>query len=190
MKSCKSCSDMIAVLLPSGVASADPAKDACQNGMSSLAKQDYDAAITAFSDAIRLNAEYAGRRITVGASPMQTKVNMTRPSPIAVKRSDSPRMTPQPITAVESPTGKRGTTIKRSRITTKPFGSTQNSATRTTVEVLPAIVQATKIGRSPTTTRPFAISRALLKPSVLGAVPTPRRGARTKPSRITTRHFG
>ena len=52
---------LIAVLslLPNVAASADAAKDAYEKGNSCLEKKDYDAAITAFTEAIRLNPEDA-----------------------------------------------------------------------------------------------------------------------------------
>jgi tetratricopeptide (TPR) repeat protein len=51
---------LVAVLLLPGVAvTADAAKEACEKGVSCLDKQDYDGALTALTEAIRLNPKYA-----------------------------------------------------------------------------------------------------------------------------------
>ena len=57
MNTCKSWTAvLIAVsLLPNVAASADAAKEAYEKGKASLDKREYDAAITAFTEAIRLD---------------------------------------------------------------------------------------------------------------------------------------
>jgi cytochrome c-type biogenesis protein CcmH/NrfG len=52
----------------------DPAADAYQKGMAYLEKKDLDAAIAAFTEAIRLNPKEAKRTTTV-APPTETRVN-------------------------------------------------------------------------------------------------------------------
>ena len=47
------------MLLPNSAASADAAKDAYDKGKACLDKRDYDAAITAFTEAIRLEPKNA-----------------------------------------------------------------------------------------------------------------------------------
>ncbi len=69
---------MIAVLFLAKVAvSADAAKEAYEKGESFLEKKDYDAAITAFTDAIRLDRKMPGHIVAV---PLRTgtKANTTR----------------------------------------------------------------------------------------------------------------
>jgi len=48
-----------ALLLPNVAASADAAKDAYEKGKARLDKKDYDGAITAFTEAIRLDPKFA-----------------------------------------------------------------------------------------------------------------------------------
>ena len=50
---------IVVLLLPSVAAGADPAKQAYENGKACLDKKDYDAAIAAFNEAIRLNPSNA-----------------------------------------------------------------------------------------------------------------------------------
>ena len=50
---------IVALLPPNYSLGAEPATEAYQNGVSRLEKQQYDAAIAAFSEAIRLNPKYA-----------------------------------------------------------------------------------------------------------------------------------
>ena len=47
------------LLLPQVAASADPAAEACRKGQSCFEKQDYDAAIAAFTTAIRIDPKDA-----------------------------------------------------------------------------------------------------------------------------------
>src|ERR1039458_2737477 len=62
MNKCKSwAAVLIAVLLlPNVAASADAAAEAFQKGLSYLDKEEYDTAIAAFTEAIRLNPKYFG----------------------------------------------------------------------------------------------------------------------------------
>ena len=57
MNTCKCWAAVLVVLssLPNTAASADAAKEAYENGLSCLEKKDYDAAITAFTEALRLD---------------------------------------------------------------------------------------------------------------------------------------
>ncbi|MGO8691612.1 MAG: tetratricopeptide repeat protein, partial [Thermoguttaceae bacterium] len=61
MSPCKcSAAALVAILLlPNVAASADPAAEAGQKGRSCLSRQDYDAAIAAFTEAIRLDPKKA-----------------------------------------------------------------------------------------------------------------------------------
>ena len=56
----RSAAALVAILLLGGIAAgADPAVAAYQKGLSSFDKRDYDAAIAAFTDAIRLSPKWA-----------------------------------------------------------------------------------------------------------------------------------
>ena len=52
---CRSVVLIVVLLLPNVAASADAAKEVYEKGKASFGKRDYDAAIAAFSEAIRLN---------------------------------------------------------------------------------------------------------------------------------------
>jgi tetratricopeptide (TPR) repeat protein len=63
---------VVVVLLPNVAASADVAKEAYQKGISSLAKKDYDAAIAAFSEDIRLDPKHANAYVSRGLAYSKT----------------------------------------------------------------------------------------------------------------------
>ena len=57
---CRAAAFIACLLLPTVAASADAAKEAYEKGKASFSKGDYDLAISAFSEAIRLNPRHAG----------------------------------------------------------------------------------------------------------------------------------
>ena len=146
---------LVAVLLLTPVAaSADPAAEAYQKGRACFDKHDYDAAIAAFTEVIRLDPKNA-KGFTTGAVPTRTRAISTSPSPTTAKPFASIQKTPRRITIGASSTTRRPNTIRRSPTSTRPSGSIQNLNRHFSTGVLPTLTRARTIGRLPTPTKPF-----------------------------------
>ena len=90
-------------LLPSLAAGADAAKKACDNGLFCLEKQDYDGAISAFTETLRLdpkNADAYYHRV----GPTRAQRTSTRQSPISRSPFASTRNMPRGTWAWARPT--------------------------------------------------------------------------------------
>ena len=98
---CRAAALIAALLLPSAAAGADPAAEAYQEGVTSLDKQDYDAAVTAFDEAIRLDPKNAAAHHH-GVSPTGTRANTTRRLPISPGPSGSIQVAPRLTTIAAS----------------------------------------------------------------------------------------
>ena len=82
-------------------------------GVAYKAKGDLDHAIADYTEAIRLDPNYAPRPTTAAASPTRRKAMSTRRSRITIRRSGSIPIRRRPSTTAATP-------ISRSRATTAP----------------------------------------------------------------------
>ena len=110
-------------MLPNAAANADTGKEAYEKGISDLLKQDYDAAITAFTEAIRLNP---GPQIVFckAALPIRKRANLSRLLPTTRRPSGSTGTLPKRIADEAIPTRTMANSTMRSPTSPMPFGST------------------------------------------------------------------
>ena len=159
-------------------ASTDPAAEAYQKGRASLDKQDYDAAIAAFTEGARLDPKSA-RTFCGRVLPTRRRATTTRPSPTTTRPFGSTRKTPLRIPTVVLPARERATMTGPSPTTMRRFGSTRKTPNPTTAGASPMGKWATTTRPLPTSRKPFAsIPR---RRSVLQPWHCPREKGRTGP---------
>ena len=131
----------VALLLPSVAASADPAKEAYTKGLALLEKQADDAAIAAFSEAIRLDPRnaraYDGRGAAHGFRGEIDKA--------IADFTQAVRLDPKDVMAYFSrgyAYGKRATTTKRLPTSPTPSTSIRRMSRRTATGVMPTAARA------------------------------------------------